>query len=438
MNRRKFISASLLSPLAALGTMPPVHAQDVPFTPENQAVLEVFRWKRYIEEDEEQYMINVGLFSKLTGVKVNVTHINILELSWTIDDLYFGRKHADIVLGLDAEAYRYKDLWLQVNDLESSLSNTIGTWDPIAQSYLRANGRDWMGIPLGMAANTTYQRVSYLKQAGFSSMPEDTAGFLELCKGLKRIGKPAGFALSQSRAEGNCFAYWMLWAFGGYPLNQFNQVRIESAETHAALSFAKKLYQELIPGCLDWGDVHNNQFYLNDQISLTYNGMNLYDAGANFGDDAQQQIIADTHYGTLPKNQQGQYIESSFFLNQLITKKTRFPMAAKAFIHFMMQPKQYAEWITESQGYISSVCTRYNQNPFWENAPQLRAFQQAGAITRPFTWGGVPGLPFSRIRGNMMIAKMFTDVIREKETPKEAMRIWGQRMERIARRGDQI
>jgi len=441
MKRRDFLASSLLSslPLAWAST---AYAQSteklLPFTPELGASLEVFRWKRYIDEDEEQYMANVELFTKLTGVKVKVTHINVLELQWAIDAIYFGRKKADIVLGLDGEAYRYKDLWLQVNDLEKSLKPQIGSWDPIANSYLQANGKDWMGIPLGMAGNSCYQRISYLKQAGFSQMPQDSAGFLELCKSLKSIGKPAGFALYQSKAEGNCFAYWMLWAFGGYPLNPFNQVSIESAETLAALEYAKKLYRELIPGCLEWGDVHNNQFYLNDQISLTYNGMNLYSGVADFGDEAQQKIIQDTHCGTLPKNAQGQYIESGFFLNQLIHKKAKFPNAAKAFIYFMMQPKQYNTWITASQGFISAPCTAYDNNPVWQKSPIVTAFKDAGTTTRPFTWGGKPGLPFSRIRGNMMVAKMFADVIQEKETPRDAMRIWAQRMELIARRGDEV
>jgi len=438
MKRRDFLSASLIASFTGFGESRPASAQSLPFSPEPGAVLEVFRWKRYIEEDEEQYLQNIAQFSALTGVKVNVRHINVLELPWAIDDLYFGRQHADIVLGLDGEAYRYKDLWMQVNDLEASLRPEIGAWHPIAEAYLRANGQDWMGIALGMAGNSCYQRISHLKQAGFSQMPEDTAGFLELCKSLNSIGKPAGFALYQSRAEGNSFAYWLLWAFGAYPINAFNQVSLESAETLAALNYAKRLYQELMPGCLEWGDVHNNQFYLNDQLSMTYNGMNIYDAAANFGDEQQDKIIQDTRCGLLPRNAAGQPIESGFFLNQLISKQTRYPKAAKALIYFMMQPKQYAAWVTAAQGFIASAHTKGDDNPIWTKAPQIAAFKDAAQNTRPFPWGGRPGLPASRIRGNMMVAKMFTEVVKGKETPQEGMRLWAQRMKRVVRRGDEV
>jgi hypothetical protein len=37
-----------------------------------------------------------------------------------------------------------------------------------------------------------------------------------------------------------------------------------------------------------------------------------------------------------------------------------------------------------------------------------------------------------------MVAKMFADVVQGKETPKDAMRLWANRMEIIARRGDEV
>ncbi len=130
MNRRRFLANSALTALPLAWQAEPAQAESTfpasPFTPEANATLEVFCWKRYIAEDEEQYMENVALFTKLTGVKVNVRHINILELGWAIDDVYFGRKHVDVVLGLDGEAYRYKDLWMPVNDLEAILAPVIG------------------------------------------------------------------------------------------------------------------------------------------------------------------------------------------------------------------------------------------------------------------------------------------------------------------------
>jgi len=429
MNRRHFLAASLTAPLSL--SVNPAWATDTrpPFVPEAGASLDVIRWKRYTEGDENQYMANAALFTQLTGIKVNVTHVNVLELASLIDDVRQGQKHADVVLSIDAEAYRHHDMWMQVNDLEAKLAPFTGKWDPIATSYLRANGKDWMGIPLGISGNTCFQRISYLRQAGFSELPQDTAGFLELCKSLNSIGKPAGFALDQSAGEGNSFAYWLLWAFGGFPLNENNEVRLESSETLAALEYAKKLYQVLMPGCVNWGDVHNNQYYLTDKLSLTYNGMNMYYPAIENDDELETHILQDTRCGNLPRDKHKQLIESSgFFMNQLIIKKTHYPNAAKAFIYFMMQPKQYAAWITESKGFVSAVDSNYRNNPVWQTAQQIEAFKNVGLSTRALTWGGVPGPAFSRIRAQRLVARMFADVVKGKETPQDAMRIWSKNM----------
>jgi hypothetical protein len=38
----------------------------------------------------------------------------------------------------------------------------------------------------------------------------------------------------------------------------------------------------------------------------------------------------------------------------------------------------------------------------------------------------------------MMVAKMFVEVIQGKETPRDAMRLWANRMELVARRGHEV
>ena len=51
-----------------------------------------------------------------------------------------------------------------------------------------------------------------MKAAGFDEFPKDTAGFLKLCQGLKKIGKPAGFALGHATGDANGWCQWALWA----------------------------------------------------------------------------------------------------------------------------------------------------------------------------------------------------------------------------------
>lgn len=448
MKRRTFLASSLIPTLgpsfgidvgiasANAQSKPDSTPPQNPFKPEAGAKLKVLRWKRYIEEDEEAYMANVAKFTQVTGVPVEVQHINVLELAWSIRELYYSKLVKDVVLGLDGEAYRYPSMWMQVNDLESALAKVVGPWHPICEGYLRVDGKNWQGIPMGVSGNACVYRKSIIEKAGYKEVPKDTAGFYELCKSLNSMGVPAGFALNQSRADGTAFAYWMLWAFGGKPLSPGNQSAIDSAETLAALGYAKKLYAQLKPGCVNWGDVHNNQFFMNGQISMTYNGMNLYHTAISFGTPEDEALAKDMVNGDMPLNPQGKPVECGFFLNQLIHRNTKYPNAAKAFVYFMMTPDHYGNWLKECYGYISSPAQVLDQNPVWSISPQVAAFKNFASKMRPIPWEGKPSLIAARIRGSFLIPRMFADVVIGKETPRDAMRSAQDRIKRIISLGN--
>ena len=131
-------------------------------------------------------------------------------------------------------------------------------------------------------------RESHVKAAGFDAFPKDTDGFLKLCKALKAKGTPAGFALGNATGDGNCWAHWLVWAYGGKLVDENNKVVIDSPETIKALEYAKELYATFIPGTLSWLDPNNNKAFLDGQISLTNNGISIYYAAKNSTDPKLQ------------------------------------------------------------------------------------------------------------------------------------------------------
>jgi multiple sugar transport system substrate-binding protein len=66
--------------------------------------------------------------------------------------------------------------------------------------YLRPNGKNWIGVPLGAAGSMLVYRQSMVKAAGYDAIPKDTAGFLALIKALKAKDTPSGFALGNATA----------------------------------------------------------------------------------------------------------------------------------------------------------------------------------------------------------------------------------------------
>jgi len=76
-SRREFIGtgAAVAGTSAISGYSPMTLAQTPPtlsYKPEAGAKLRVLRWKRFVQGDEDQFMINVAAFSKATGVEVRV------------------------------------------------------------------------------------------------------------------------------------------------------------------------------------------------------------------------------------------------------------------------------------------------------------------------------------------------------------------------------
>src|SRR5437660_348932 len=150
-----------------------------------------------------------------------------------------------------------------------------------------------------LAATGAQAQTSNIKAAGFDRVPDDHAGFLDLCRKLQKAGKPAGFALGNAVGDGNGFANWLLWSHNASLLDEEGNVIINSKETVAALKYLKELYPTFIAGTPSWNDVSNNRAYSSEEISMTFNGVSLYFSLKN--DPATAAIAEDTEHQFLPK-----------------------------------------------------------------------------------------------------------------------------------------
>src|ERR1044072_8567278 len=131
-------------------------------------------------------------------------------------------------------------------------------------------------MPLTAIGNAVVYRDSHVKAAGFAEFPNDTAGFLELCKAMKAKGTPAGFPHGKAVGDGNNYAHWLLWSHGGKMVDEGGKVTINSPETLAAIHYAMDLYATFIPGTESWQDINNNRAFLAGQVSLIAHGVSVY------------------------------------------------------------------------------------------------------------------------------------------------------------------
>jgi multiple sugar transport system substrate-binding protein len=409
--------------VAGLGLLPGrARAAEVTWNgaaPEPGASLRVLRWKQFIQAEYDAFMDNTRAFSKATGVKVRVD-----AESW--DDIRPKSAVAanvgagpDIIFGTLDDPFKFADKLIDLSEVAEYLGAKYGGWYKVARKY-GMKGDRWIALPQGATGGTLNYRISAMHQAGFDEFPKDLAGFLKLCQGLKAAGKPPGFALGHATGDANGWVLWCLWAHGGKVVDDHDNVVIDSAETRAALDYAKRLYPTFIEGVLSWLDPSNNKAFLADQIGLTLNGISIYTVAKNSPEPALQAIAADMDHANLPIGPVGFPTEEQNVLNTYVYGYTKYPNAAREYLRFMWEKPQVDLWETRSNGYIAPPLPAWNDNPVWTADPKVTPFRDVLKYTLDNGYSGTLGAASAAVMGDFVAVDMFAEACTGAQTVQAA------------------
>ena len=203
--------------------------------PESGAKLQLLRWKRFVQSEEDSFIKLVAAYTKATGVPVEILNESLDDVQPKASVAANVGSGPDMFWGLYSLPHLFAEKCMDVGDVADYIGKKYGGWAPSAVTYGKSGDR-WIAIPVAYNANLINYRISAIKEAGFSHMPDDTESFLELNKALKGIGKPAGMALGHASGDGNAWVHWCLWAFGGNLVDANDNVIVNSPETEAALT----------------------------------------------------------------------------------------------------------------------------------------------------------------------------------------------------------
>ena len=399
---------------------------------ENGASIRILRPARFVEPDEVLFRANTEKFQKETGVAARVDFVGWEDMRQQTAVASNTGAGPDVVVGWGEDPHVYSDKVLELSDLAEYLGKRYGGWTFLAEKYGKKQGTNtWLAIPFGGSSGPICYRKSAIKEAGFDAIPNDHANYLKLLQGLKKINKPAGFALGNAVGDGNGFANWLVWSHGGYLVDEAGKVAINSKETIDALKYMKDLFPTFAAGTLSWGDPSNNRAYAANECWLTANGVSLYYALKK--DPATQAIAEDTEHAPLPFGIAGKAPQSSLILNGMVFKHSKFPNAAKAYIQFMMEAEQYDPWLTGCLGYWSHTLRAYNESALWKTDPKLALFKTA---TENQFWSGYKG-PITHASGAVaaeyIMVQMCAAVASGQSTPEDAAKEAERRTKRYFR-----
>ena len=350
MKRRQMLQSGLaLAGAGAAGNLAMfanAWAQANSWKPEAKASLQVMRWKRFIQSEEDGFMTLVEAFTKATGVQVKVINESLDDVQPKASVAANTRQGPDLFWGLYSLPHLFPNACLEVTDVADYLGKKYGGWVPSAVTYGKS-GNKWIAIPVAYNGNVINYRQSMIEKAGFKEVPKDTAGFLELMKALKAKSVPGGFALGRASGDGNAWVHWALWSHGANLVDEKDKVIINSPEPVKALEYIKALSETFVTGTASWNDAFNNKAFLTGEISLTNNGVSIY-AAAKAGadkDPKMKEVRDDMNHALWPVGPAGKPTEFHIAYPMLAMKYTKFPNACKAFMAFMMEAANYDAWL---------------------------------------------------------------------------------------------
>jgi multiple sugar transport system substrate-binding protein len=428
IDRRDFLIATAGAAAGATLWTPEAEAQAWQSQPEKGARLRLLRWRRFVQGDEDLWMQNTKKFTERYGIEVRVDSEGFEDVRPKAAVAANIGSGPDIVLGWFDDAHQYPDKLVPVTDLADYLGKKYGGWYDAARMY-GMRGNQWIGLPLGCAGATMVHRISHMKAAGFETFPKDMDGFLRLCKALKDKGTPAGFALGNATGDGG-WCHWLVWAFGGRLVDEKNNVVIASRETERALEYGKELYQTFIPGTLSWLDPNNNKAFLENQISLTNNGISVYYAAKTSTDEKVKALAPDIGHASFPIGPVGRPTELHLFTQAMIFKHTKFPRAAKEYLRFMWEKEQFEPWQQASIGYVTHPLRAYEANPIWTSDPKHTPYRDCLKNMTPHSFAGTLGAASAGAMADFIMVNMVAEAVSGQRPVKEAMERAQKRAER--------
>lgn len=388
------------------------------FKPEEGASLRLLRWVPFVSGEEEAWNANTKAFTEATGVEVQIDQESWEDVRPKAAVAANVGSGPDMVMSWFDDPFQYPDKLVDVTDVATALGEQSGGWYEGLEGYAK-QGDKFIAVPLTAIGNAICYRDSHMKAAGFNEFPQDTAGFLELCKAMQAKGTPAGFPHGKAVGDGNNYAHWLLWSHGGMTVDESGKPAIDSPETRAAIEYAKQLYATFIPGTESWLDINNNRAFLAGQISLTANGVSLYYAAKK--DPAMAEIAQDMRTTNMPIGPVGKSVELHQTSTINVFKHTKFPEAAKAYIAFMYQPDQMNAWIEGASAYCCQPLKAFADNPVWTSDPIHEPYSKASASLRPNGFAGPLGPPSAGVMADYVVVDMFAEAVTGQRTAEEAI-----------------
>src|SRR5712692_3066848 len=322
-------------------------------------------------------------YEKLTGIKVDYEVVSVGSLLTRVTTAAENASGPDLTAIGFNWAFLFDDKFVDVSDIALEIGKESGGWYESAQEAVVVGGK-WKAIPFGNIGQLMNWRTDWFKQAGYDKFPDTWDELLEAGIKLKKAGHPFGFELGHGFGDNHGWLYPLLWSYGGTEVAADGKtVVIDSDETARAVDFCRKFFKDtMLDDVLGWTDVSNNKAWMAEQISCTNNAESiLWFAKREF-----PEIGKVTDQAMNPAGPKGRFhllnsISHSIFSFSPVREE------ARAFMRWLMQPKQLGGWYAIADSYYQPLLHGYDNAPMWSVEPRNLPYRDA------LTSAHLPGWP---------------------------------------------
>ena len=412
MSRREFLKVGAAGAgVAALGSMPQ-HVFGAAPTIKKGTKLAILQATYFIGAAQDLYKQQAAEWGKTNGVEVSTDFLNWPDLQPKIGAAVVAGG-VDIVELMPSWNFLYRDSLVDLTKEAQEFGKRSGGFEKFVLNSAPVDGR-FLGIPHGQANTGVGYRISMFKQAGVANAEDGTKidmtwdQFFEVAKKCKAAGHPFGQALGHSTGDPPNFCYAYMWAHGAMEVSK-DRKRIEFNKPEFVEGM-QKFVQAWKDGYdetgTSWDDSNNNRAFLSEQLACTINGSSIYFAAKKDKPD----LARDMDHMLYPRGPAGRF----YWLGTRtfgILKSSKNIAAAKEFLSWWFQEKQYGDWWRLQQGYQVPPTVKYSKDPMWEQDPKMTTYRELPKYGRDLGYAGPPDQKASLAWSKYIVVDTFAKAV---------------------------
>jgi multiple sugar transport system substrate-binding protein len=410
MNRREFVTTTAVAG-AALATGAGLFGGQAPAFAQARTI-HVLAWSHFIPDADELMKNEFGKeFKAASGVTLKYETINANDIPARATSAVESGTGPDIFQLQWNQAHLYAKGLIKHNALAAEVG--VDKHYQFQKDAAKVGGH-FRGVPYYGIGNGNAYRKDVFDKVGVKP-PDTWDQYLEIGKKLKAADWPVGQTLGHTFGDAPTFAYPLLWSFGGQEVDEKGKVVINSKGTAAACDFLREFWKGACDeGGLAWDDSSNNRAFYGETISASLNGASIY-FNARYRKQGPPGLADKIGHFLNPAGPAGRY-HAILPFTHCITRYSKQQNAARDFIRFVMNKKNYERYILVQKGYGLGAAPEWENHPFWKEDTAVEPYRLNAKYGRNFGYAGGFNRKASEVQAKYIIIDLFARVAKGDST----------------------